>query len=87
MPQGWEFMPWFGMIFGPIVMIAVLATVVAVVVLLLRWLGGGYPPGRSAYPPPEGTQSAALDILEERFAKGEIDKDEFEDKRRTLLRR
>lgn len=28
--------------------------------------------------------SAALQILEERFARGEIDRDEFEDRRRTL---
>jgi len=71
-------MPWYGMIFGPIIMILALATVVIVVVLIVRWLGGG------PYPPPQRTQRTALDILEERFAKGEIEKDEFEEKKRLL---
>ena len=47
------------------------------VVLLVRWLGGpGY--GGALHSPPGGTP---LDILKERFAKGEIDKEEFEERR------
>ena len=81
MPQGWEMMPWYGMIFGPIMMILVLATVVTVVILLVRWLGGGsWQPFNDNRQP----SKAALDILKERFAKGEIDKDEFEEKKRLL---
>lgn len=34
---------WYGMIFGPLFMILTLAAVIAVAVLLVRWLGG---PGR-----------------------------------------
>jgi putative membrane protein len=68
---------WYGMIFGPLFMILFLAVLVAVVVLLVRWLGG-YPPHQL---PPARTP---LDILKERFARGEIDKAEFEDRRRVL---
>lgn len=73
-------MPWYGMVLGPIMMIAVLAGIIAAVVLLVRWLGGtsmAPPP----YSPPEKTP---LDILKERLARGEIDTREFEEKKRTL---
>lgn len=74
---------WYGMmVFGPLFMILVLAVVVAIVVLLVRWLGG---PWHSFQPPhqlPPGR--TPLDILKERFARGEIDKEEFEERRRVL---
>ena len=47
---------------------------------LVRWLGGpGH--GVALHHPPGKTP---LDILKERFAKGEIDKEEFEERRRVL---
>ena len=71
---------WGGMIFGPIMMIVFIAVAVVVVVLLVRWLGGpGY--GGALHGPPGKTP---LDILKERFAKSEIDKEEFEERRRVL---
>jgi putative membrane protein len=77
MMWGWG---WYGMIFGPLFMILVLAVVIGVIVLAVRWLGGPWqgtlPPH---YPPPGRTP---VDILKERFARGEIDKDEFEERRR-----
>ncbi len=71
---------WGGTIFGLIMSIVFLAVAVAAVVLLVRWLGGpGH--GGALHSPPGKTP---LDILEERFAKGEIDKEEFEEQRRVL---
>ena len=73
-------MGWGGMIFGPIMMIVFIAVAVVVVVLLVRWLGGpGH--GGALHSPPGKTP---LDILKELFAKGEIDKKEFEERRRVL---
>jgi putative membrane protein len=72
---------WYGMIFGPLIMILVLAVVIAVAVLLVRWLGGPWPGTASHQVPPSRTP---LDILKERFARGEIDKEEFEERRRLL---
>jgi putative membrane protein len=71
---------WHGWFFGPIMMIVFIAVVVAVVVILVRWLGG---PGHSGlHRQPQG--KTPLDILKERFARGEIDKEEFEERRRVL---
>ncbi len=69
---------WAHWIFGPIMMVLFVAAIVAVVVLIVRWFGGGGVVGAGARP------KAALDILEERFARGEIDKDEFEARRQAL---
>ena len=76
--MGWD--GGWSMFFGPLFMILTLALVIALVVLLVRWLSGGHigPP----LPPPPGR--TPLDILKERFAKGEINKDEFEERRRVL---
>jgi len=68
---------WYGMILGPLFMILVLAAVIAAVVLLVRWAGGQ---GRASVLP----HRTPLDILNERFARGEIDKNEFEERRRVI---
>jgi putative membrane protein len=69
---------WYAMILGPLFMILFLAALIAVVVLLVRWVGGPWQPHH--FPP----SRTALDILKERFARGEIDKNEFEERRRVI---
>jgi putative membrane protein len=73
---------WYGMIFGPLFMILFLAVLIAAVVILVRWLGGSW---QGTYPPHTSPPTRSpIDILKERFARGEIDKAEFEDRRRVL---
>jgi putative membrane protein len=73
---------WYGMIFGPLFMILVLAAVIAVTALLVRWIGGPWHGAQPPYPMQSGR--TALDILKERYARGEIDKDEFDERRRVI---
>lgn len=79
--MGWDG-GWYGMIFGPFFMILFLAIVIGLIVLLVRWLGGGTWPATQA-PNQQGGRSPH-DILKERYARGEIDKDDFEERKRTL---
>ena len=72
----------YGMFFGPLFMTLILAATIAAIIFLVRWLSGaqqGF--GTASLAPPAQTP---LDILKERFAKGEINKDEFEERRRVL---
>ncbi len=79
--MGWWGGGWYGMILGPLFMILWIAILVAVVVMVVRWLGG---PRQGTYPPYQSDTRTPLEILRERFARGEIDKAEFEDRRRVL---
>ena len=81
-PHGWDG-GWGYMLFGPLMMIVAVALVVVLAVLAVRWLGG---PGTSqgAAPTASPPSRSPLDILKERFARGEIDKAEFEERQRVL---
>lgn len=70
---GWAISVW-------ILVLAILGTGAA---LLIRSLRGGTGGSGKAGAPTEGS---ALRILEERYARGDIDQEEFEARRRTLLR-
>jgi len=64
--------------FGAIIMFAFWIAVIVGIVFLIRWLvvsarGGG------------GAGESALEILKRRYARGEIDKKEFEQKKKDLL--
>lgn len=68
---------WGHMLFGGLMMLAFWGGIIVLVVLLVRWLSGADAGARA-------TGSSALRILEERFARGEIDKEEFEERKRLL---
>ncbi len=73
---GW----WYGMVFGPILMFIFIGIVIAIVVYLVRRLGGSITNTELSTP----SIRDPLEILSERFARGEIDKDEYEERRRIL---
>jgi len=70
-----------GWFMGPVMMLLFLAVVVVVVVLMVRSLGPGHTSGS-----PGANVKSALTILEERYARGEIDKEEFEEKKQAIGR-
>jgi len=78
---GWDHMgggAGWGMGFGGIFMILFWVVIIVAVVMLVKWLAGGS--SRIDLP----REKSALDILKERYARGEIGKDEFEQKKRDL---
>jgi putative membrane protein len=68
---------WGGMFLGPVFGILFIAAIAIAVVLVIRALGG-----RSAARGGGGT--SAFDILDEHFARGEIDREEYEERKRVL---
>lgn len=81
MMMPWGMFDWGFGAFGMLFMLVLWALVIAGIVVLVKWLVDQARPGGSA---PAGGESA-LDILKTRYARGEIDKDEFEAKKRDLL--
>ena len=78
--MGWDGMYGYGMgwgWFGPILMIIFWGLVIAGIVYLVKVLAGN----RSSTSTKEET---ALDILKKRYARGEIDAEEFERKKKDL---
>jgi putative membrane protein len=68
---------WYMMLMGPFSMILFLVVLVAAVVLVVKWLLPNA--DRSA---PSGSSARA--ILDERFARGEIDAEEYKAKREAI---
>ncbi|MBR9885989.1 MAG: SHOCT domain-containing protein [Oceanospirillales bacterium] len=76
----WGTEHWGWMLFGGIHMILVWALIILLIAALLKWLSGP-----KENPPSE--KQDALDILNERYARGEIDKDTYQEMRRDLQHR
>lgn len=71
--HGWG-MGWGGgMLLGPILTLGLVILLVALLVPLVRGLGGGAPRGPNA-----------RDILDQRYAKGEIDREEYLRRRQDI---
>jgi putative membrane protein len=71
---------WGHMIFGTLMMLVFWGGLILLILLAVRWLGRR--PSETGERV-TGTKSA-LRILEQRFARGEIDKAEFEERKRLL---
>lgn len=70
--------PGFGWFIGPLMMLIFIALLVGAVVLVVRLLGGEIGGGKNR------GADRSLEILRERFARGEIDTEEFEARRKSL---
>jgi putative membrane protein len=71
---------WGHMFFGSFMMLLFWGGLIIVIVLAVRWVSTG--PARGGDGPAPGNR--ALDILEERYARGEIEKEEYQERRRLL---
>jgi putative membrane protein len=65
--------------FGGIIMVAFWIAVIVGIIFLIRWLVLSTKGGVS------GGEDSALEILKKRYARGEIDKKEFEQKKKDLI--
>ena len=78
--HGWGMMGGYGGGWlGSLIMVAFWIAVVVGIVFLIRWLvvstkGGG-----------SGSEESAIEILKKRYARGEIDKKEFDQKKKDLI--
>jgi len=69
----------WGMGFGWIFMILFWALIILGIIAVVKWLSAGTTSNRSTKSP-----KTALEILEGRYARGEIGQEEFEQKKRDL---
>ncbi len=78
MMNNWNGFVGWGMGFGFIFMLLFWGLVLLGVATLIRWLVTPSPPNRSP------RDKAPLEIVQERYARGEINREEYEQKKRDL---
>ena len=79
MMHGWwdgSSAPWYGMILGPIMMIVFIVLTALIIAWVLRAFGLGWQSTSQGNIP--------LDTLKHRFARGEIDRAEYEERKQLL---
>jgi putative membrane protein len=75
--MGWGYgMEWF----WPIIMVVFWVAVIVGIIFLIRWLVISTRTGSRG----ARSEDSALEILKKRYARGEIDKQEFEEKKKDL---
>lgn len=75
---GYDYGWGWGMGFGMISMVLFWVLVILGIVILVKWIAAGSAGGDRT------PAKTALDILKERYARGEIGRDEFEQKKRDI---
>lgn len=79
--NGWGLgMMWGWWLFGLLLVVGL----VLLVVLLIRVLGGGADRAAGAHPGRAERRSSARDILDERYARGEMGTEEYQERRRAI---
>jgi putative membrane protein len=71
---------WWGFGFGPVFMLLFWGGLIVGIVALVRWLA-------AESSPRQARNKTAVDIVQERYARGEIDRSEYEQKIHDLERR
>ncbi len=81
--HGWMFDGMGGMLFGGLWMILIWLVPLLMIIALLKYLLGK--PSAKGEPEPGSEQKTPLDILKEAYARGEIGREEYLQKRQDLL--
>ncbi len=82
-PGDWMTFGAWGLV-GLLVMVVFWGLVIAAIVLGIRWLLRADERSRYGAPPPPPPAQDPMAILRERYARGEIDEEEYERRRKTL---